>query len=108
VLFALIASGLLGCKTITTTTTTLTGAGAPLALLYMPHDGVAKHEGSWDRSGGNADFRPVEPGHTITLLDYRGAGVIRRFWCTIAPRADMQIHRQAILRMYWDEESRPA
>jgi hypothetical protein len=76
--------------------------------LAMPHDGMPMHEGSWDRSGGNGDARPVKPGETLTLLDHRGAGIIRRFWVTIAPRAEMHIHRQAILRMYWDDETEPS
>src|SRR5678815_1446773 len=84
--------------------------GAPsftstLNNLALPHHGTAMHEGSWDRSGGNGGARPVKPGETLTLLDYHGAGIIRRFWVTIAPRAEMHIHRQAILRMYWDDET---
>src|SRR5207248_674139 len=81
---------------------------SPLSTLMMPHGGVAHHEGSWDRAGGNGDARRVEPGKTLTLLDYNGAGVIRRFWVTIAPRSEMHIHRQAILRMYWDDETEPS
>src|SRR5437868_1110174 len=57
-----------------------TAAGSPLSGLARPHAGTAKHEGSWDRSGGNGDLRPVDPGQTITLLDVTGAGVIHRFW----------------------------
>jgi hypothetical protein len=79
-----------------------------LGSLAMPHAGVPKHEGSWDRSGGNGDARPVEPGQTITLFDHIGAGIVRRFWVTIAPRAHKEIHRQAILRMYWDGSDTPA
>lgn len=82
--------------------------GSPLAGLALPHDGDTMHEGSWDRKGGNADFRPVEPGQTITLFDHKGAGIVHRLWCTIAPRAEMTIHRQAILRMYWDGEPTPS
>jgi hypothetical protein len=84
------------------------GLGSPLAGLFAQRDGVMKHEGSWDRSGGNGDMRGVAPGQTITLLDYTGAGIIRRFWVTIAPRADVSIHRQTILRMYWDDEPMPS
>jgi hypothetical protein len=80
---------------------------SPLANLAAAHAGRAMHESSWDRSGGNADMRRVEPGQTLTILDYHGAGIIRRFWVTIAPRADKLIHRQAILRMYWDEAQTP-
>lgn len=79
-----------------------------LGSLAMPHEGVPKHEGSWDRSGGNADARAVAPGETLTLMDYNGAGIVRRFWVTIAPRAQREIHRQCILRMYWDGEETPS
>jgi len=84
------------------------GLGGSLADLMMPRRGTPKHEGSWDRSGGNADMRVVNPGQTITLFDYQGAGIVRRLWVTIAPRAEMTIHRQAILRMYWDGETTPS
>ncbi len=82
--------------------------GSPLAGLALPRTGTPKHEGSWDRSGGNGDMRPVRPGETLTLLDYKGAGIIRRFWVTIAPRAHKEIHQYAILRMYWDGEETPS
>jgi hypothetical protein len=81
---------------------------SPLAGVAGEHPGEAMHEGSWDRSGGNGDFLPVAPGQTVTLLDYHGAGIIRRFWVTIAPRAEMHVHSQAILRMYWDDEKEPS
>ena len=79
-----------------------------LGSLMLPRDGTPKHEGSWDRGGGNGDARTVKPGETLTLLDVKGAGVIRRFWVTIAPRSEMSIHRQAILRMYWDDAKEPS
>jgi len=82
--------------------------GNPLGGLANPRSGTGKHEASWDRTGGNADFRRVLPGQTLTLLDYKGAGIIRRFWVTIAPRSEPTIHRQAILRMYWDGETTPS
>src|SRR4051812_24967921 len=68
---------------------------SPLSMLARPHPGKAMHEGSWDRGGGNADFRVVKAGETITLFDHEGAGIVRRFWVTIAPRSDQKIHRQA-------------
>jgi hypothetical protein len=84
------------------------GLVGPLSSLALPMQGTTRHEGSWDRKGGNGDARGVAPGETITLLDYKGAGMIRRFWVTIAPRAEMTIHSQAILRMYWDGEKNPS
>src|SRR3569832_2278232 len=82
--------------------------GSPHGGLANPREGRAMLEGSWDRSGGNADMRAVKPGETITLLDHQGGGGVHRFWVTIAPRAEMHIHRQAILRMYWDDEMEPS
>ena len=82
--------------------------GSPLAGLAAPRGGAAKHEGSWDRKGGNDDARAIAPGETLTLLDAKGAGIIRRFWATIAPRSEKSLHRQAILRMYWDGETTPS
>ena len=84
------------------------GIGGSLDGLMFKKEGTAKHEGSWDRSGGNGDLRVVRPGESITLFDYKGAGIVRRFWVTIAPRSEPTIHRQAILRMYWDGETTPS
>jgi len=53
------------------------GAGT-LGSLMLPRDGITKHEGSWDRNGGNGDCRFVKPGETITLMDVKGAGIVRR------------------------------
>ncbi len=83
------------------------GLGSPLSGIMIERNGTAMHEGSWDRHWNNADFRRVEPGQTLTLLDFKGAGIIRRFWCTIAPDDDT-IRCQAILRMYWDGEKNPS
>jgi Protein of unknown function (DUF2961) len=70
---------------------------------------------SADPTGGNVDYRIVAPGSSITILDHRGAGIVRRFHMTFYPRpplgAPEQViaaHRQVILRMYWDGESSPS
>ena len=89
---------------------------SPLAALPLPHPGEARHEGSWDRTGGYRDSIPIAPGQTVTLLDYEGAGVIHRFWMTMSPfNVDPRYHeqnpeqmRQTILRMYWDNEKEPS
>ncbi|HEX8524095.1 MAG TPA: glycoside hydrolase family 172 protein [Tepidisphaeraceae bacterium] len=81
---------------------------SPLSNLAAPHSGRAMHESSWDRGGGNADMRRLEPGQTREIFNYSGAGVVHRFWVTIAPRSDMKLHRQTIIRMYWDDEKEPS
>ncbi|HEY1021364.1 MAG TPA: DUF2961 domain-containing protein, partial [Flavisolibacter sp.] len=41
-------------------------------------------------------------------VDHKGAGVLRRWWLTIAPRNVVAIHRSLIIRCYWDEEKEPS
>lgn len=74
----------------------------------LPREGKPKHDGSWDRKGGNADMLKLDPGESRTIWEYKGAGIVRRFWVTIAPRSDKEIHRQLILQMYWDGETTPS
>src|SRR4051812_45544983 len=61
---------------------------APIGLgsldaLMPPRRGRIAHYSSTDSSGGNADFRRIAPGETLTLVDHTGAGVVRRWWVTI-------------------------
>lgn len=80
----------------------------PLGDLYFARDGGLAHYSSADPTGGNADFRPIAPGETLTLVDHTGAGVVRRWWITIAPRNNTVIHRHLIVRCYWDGEESPS
>ena len=78
-------------------------------LSNLPHanDYVQKRASSYDRSGGNADSRPIAAGETIVLLDDNGPGLISHFWTTIA--SDDPHHLKAlVLRMYWDSEATPS
>jgi hypothetical protein len=78
-----------------------------LSTLPQAKEYVQKRSSSYDRSGGNADARPVAPGETLTLLDDVGPGLISHVWFTIA--SDDPNHLKAlVLRMYWDGESTPS
>jgi Protein of unknown function (DUF2961) len=78
-----------------------------LGALPRPHDYTLKRVSSYDRSGGNADFRPIPPGETLTLLDEPGPGTITHIWFTLA--ADESYHlKKLVLRMYWDDETTPS
>ncbi|HWM66146.1 MAG TPA: glycoside hydrolase family 172 protein [Steroidobacteraceae bacterium] len=66
------------------------------------------HAGSWDRQHQNTDFRSLRPGEVLTIFQHQGAGTVRRFWVTIAPRTDVSILSQVILRMYWDDDKYPS
>lgn len=78
-----------------------------LSGLTRPHDYVQKRISSYDRSGGNADARPMAVGETLTLLDEAGPGEITHVWITIA--SDEEYHlKRLVLRMYWDGEATPS
>jgi hypothetical protein len=66
------------------------------------------HEGSWDRQHKNNDARTLKPGEMLTIFEHKGAGTVHRFWVTIAPRKDVDILSQVILRMYWDGDTYPS
>ena len=80
---------------------------APLTAITQAHDYAQKRSSSYDRSGGNADYRPLAPGETLTVLDDSGPGVITHLWFTIA--SDERFHlKKLVLRMFWDSESAPS
>jgi hypothetical protein len=82
-------------------------ANSSLSGLIQPHDYVQKRISSYDRTGGNADFRQIAPGETLTLFDEAGPGTITHVWVTIA--TDEQFHlKKLVLRMYWDGEATPS
>lgn len=78
-----------------------------LSDLTRPHDYALKRASSYDRTGGNDDYRPLGPGDTLTLLDEGGPGEISHVWITIAD--DERFHlKKLVLRMFWDGESSPS
>jgi hypothetical protein len=81
---------------------------SPLSGLADPREGRALHEGSWDRKHLNDDALHLAAGQTVTLFSHEGAGTVHRFWVTIAPREDVAVLSQAILRMYWDGDANPS
>jgi hypothetical protein len=81
---------------------------SPLSSLANPREGNAMHEGSWDRKHTNNDALHIKAGETVTLFTHEGAGCVHRFWITIAPREDVAVLSEAILRMYWDGDANPS
>src|SRR5579863_8157360 len=75
--------------------------------LTKPHDYVQKRVSSYDRTGGNADYRQIAPGETFTLLDADGPGVITHVWITIASSEQYHL-KKLVLRMFWDGEETPS
>lgn len=67
----------------------------------------SKRVSSYDRSGGNGDCVPIEPGATFTMAEIAGAGIVKHIWITISARDEM-IRRNLVLRMYWDGCEHPS
>src|ERR1700677_868044 len=78
-----------------------------LSGLVSPHPYVQKRASSYDRSGGNEDFRKIAHGDMLTLLDDAGPGIITHIWITIASSEQHHL-KKLVLRMYWDNESSPS
>ena len=78
-----------------------------LSNLTKPQDYVLKRASSYDRAGGNEDYRPVAPGETLPLLDSPGPGEISHIWVTIASRENFHL-KKVVLRIYWDGETSPS
>jgi len=75
--------------------------------LAQPHPYVQKRVSSYDRTGGNEDYRTIAPGQTLTVLDEPGPGIITHIWFTFA--SDEAYHlKKLVLRMYWDGEATPS
>jgi hypothetical protein len=80
---------------------------ASLESLTKPHDYALHRSSSYDRTGGNEDFRELAPGAELTLLDADGPGEVTHVWFTIA--SDEIFHlKRLVLRMYWDGEAAPS
>ena len=67
----------------------------------------SRRSSSWDRTGGNADSVPVEPGASATLLDVSGPGVVTHIWFTINSADPMHL-KNLVLRAWWDGEASPS
>jgi hypothetical protein len=78
-----------------------------LGDLTRPHDYTLRRSSSYDRTGGNADYRELAPGGTLTLLDADGPGEVTHVWMTIASREMFHL-KKLVLRMYWDGEAMPS
>jgi D-arabinan exo alpha-(1,3)/(1,5)-arabinofuranosidase (non-reducing end) len=77
-----------------------------LAGLPQGKDYVQKRASSYDRSGGNADYRKIAPGEILVLMDEHGPGEITHIWTTMWAQGPAL--KALVLRMYWDEEKTPS
>jgi hypothetical protein len=87
------------------------GAEPPISdpfagAIFRTRDARTGRISSWDRTGGNRDFISFEPGETKELARLDGPGVITHLYAT--PAAGKAFLRNAILRMFWDDEKSPS
>lgn len=78
-----------------------------LFSLTQSHDYIAQRSSSYDTTGGNKDYRELDPGKTLTLLDADGPGIVTHVWITIASPERWQL-KTLVLRMSWDNETTPS
>ena len=64
-------------------------------------------QSTYDRSGGNHDYRNIAPAGTLELFNAEGPGVITHIWFTISARSRMHL-KELVLRMYWDGRDKPS
>jgi hypothetical protein len=83
------------------------GQNPELSSLISPHPYLQKRASSYDRTGGNDDFRKIAPAETLTLLEDAGPGIITHIWITIASSEKYHL-KKLVLRMFWDGEASPS
>jgi len=71
----------------------------------------SKRASSWDRTGGNSDWKWLAPGETHVLMQEHGAGCVKHFyWTYIEDKEEprLNIFRGWVLRMFWDGSDVPS
>lgn len=77
------------------------------SIFKIKQDVRSRRISSYDRSGGNSDRISIESGKTEIIADIEGSGIIKHVWFTMASE-DPMIRKNAILRIYWDNEEHPS
>ena len=70
-------------------------------------DYTAHRAASVDLTGANADYRVIQPGAEMTLLDADGPGKVTHMWFVQA-KSEKFAAKKLVLRAYWDNESEPS
>ena len=70
-------------------------------------DYESRRTSSYDRTGGNGDYRHLKAGETLELYNEAGPAEIRHVWITMAAGEAYHL-KKVVLRMYWDDEAEPS
>ena len=89
-----------------------TGQSSAGDYPFLPHYARAQNyrslkQSSFDRTGGNADSWPIQPGATRELFASEGPGVITHIWFTIAAESSNHL-KEIVIRIYWDGHAKPS
>jgi len=80
-----------------------------LETLFLQREGKTVQHSSHATTAGAADSWVVPAESTVTIVDHRGAGVIRRWWMTVVQHVEYpEMLRHLIVRCYWDDEPTPS
>jgi hypothetical protein len=88
----------------------LSEAGAGRSPRWASFENPKSEKGGAGRENKSAKghaFDSLKAGQSVTLMEYHGAGVIRRIWITISDRSPEMV-RSLTLAASWDGESKPA
>lgn len=86
----------------------MTNAGlSPLRGLAKLRTVKTRRFSSYDRTGGNDDRLHIEPGTTVTIAEWAGAGIVTHIWSTLACKSPRFL-RKVVFRAYWDGEEHPS
>ena len=75
--------------------------------MYNLSDKTSRRVSSWDQSGRNLDSLQINSKETRILADIDGPGIIRHIYFTTILQNPLDF-RNAIIRMYWDDEKEPS
>jgi hypothetical protein len=64
-------------------------------------------QSSFDKTGGNADRWPIQPGQTLEVFQAKGPGMISHIWFTISAQSGNHL-KELVMRMYWNGNDRPS
>lgn len=64
-------------------------------------------QSTYDRTGGNADSRRIEPGETLEVFNSEGPGIVTHIWFTIATQSSNHL-KELVVRAYWEDNSKPS
>jgi Protein of unknown function (DUF2961) len=78
-----------------------------LPRYALAQDYCSLKQSSYDRSGGNADARPIPADATLEVFQADGPGVITHVWFTIAAPSPSHL-KENVLRIYWDGNAKPS